>query len=187
MQHAAFHDVVLPQIPEVAAQATLDRTVFAGGCNENAEASEDVLEADILKLYYDDYIAQWDGFLRDVRLTPINDLAEAQRNLKDLSSADSALKRLLDAVVAETDPQAQEDYDSAAAAHARAVRCLAEASEPDELSLVTENLEEGRWTVARLMARAAGEPLPLSVLVLWSTIRPAWLKRLRKWRTSWTS
>ena len=101
--YAGFHSTVLPLIPEVAAQAALDRAVFAGGCNENAEASEDVLEADILKLYYDDYIAQWDGFLRDVRLSPITDLAGAQANLKDLSSADSALRRLLVAVVEETD------------------------------------------------------------------------------------
>ncbi|MBU3031509.1 type VI secretion system membrane subunit TssM [Paracoccus marinaquae] len=98
-----FHNTVLPLVPEVAAQAALDRAVFAGGCNESAEASEDTLEADILKLYYDDFIAQWDGFLRDIRLTPIGDLAAAQANLKDLSSADSALKRLLDSVVAETD------------------------------------------------------------------------------------
>ncbi|SDE47489.1 type VI secretion system protein ImpL [Paracoccus isoporae] len=98
-----FHEVILPLVPEVAAQAALDRAVFAGGCNESAEASTDTLEADILKLYYDDFIAQWDGFLRDVRLTPIGDLAAAQSNLKDLSSADSALKRLLDSVVYETD------------------------------------------------------------------------------------
>ena len=117
--YAGFNDVVLPLVPEVAAQATLDRAVFAGGCNESAEASADTLEADILKLYYDDFIAQWDGFLRDVRLTPINDLAEAQRNLKDLSSADSALKRLLDSVVAETDltrvPAEEGGGDNAAA------------------------------------------------------------------------
>lgn len=98
-----FHNTVLQVVPEVAAQAALDRAVFAGGCNESAEASQETLEADILKLYYDDFIAQWDGFLRDIRLTPITDLAEAQRNLKDLSSADSALKRLLESVVAEVD------------------------------------------------------------------------------------
>ena len=125
--YAAFHDVVLPQIPEVAAQATLDRTVFAGGCNESAEASADTLQADILKLYYDDYIAQWDGFLRDVRLTPINDLAEAQRNLKDLSSADSALKRLLDAVVAETDLTRPAQPEGAAPDNAAAEKAGAKA------------------------------------------------------------
>ncbi|MFD1343688.1 type VI secretion system membrane subunit TssM [Litorisediminicola beolgyonensis] len=107
-----FHTTVLPLVPEVAAQATLDRAVFAGGCNESAEASVDTLEADILKLYYDDFIAQWDGFLRDVRLSPISDLGQAQRNLKDLASADSALKRLLDSVVTETNLARPKDEDA---------------------------------------------------------------------------
>lgn len=97
-----FHSVVLPLIPEVAAQATLDRAVFAGGCSESADASVETLEADILKLYYDDFVSQWDGFLRDVRLTPIDDLVQARQNLKDLASADSALKRLLESIVYET-------------------------------------------------------------------------------------
>ncbi|WP_299560423.1 type VI secretion system membrane subunit TssM [uncultured Sulfitobacter sp.] len=97
-----FHQAVLPLIPEVAAQATLDRAVFAGGCSESADASVETLEADILKLYYDDFISQWDGFLRDVRLTPIDDLVQARQNLKDLASADSALKRLLESIVYET-------------------------------------------------------------------------------------
>ncbi|WP_299425944.1 type VI secretion system membrane subunit TssM [uncultured Shimia sp.] len=98
----AFHESVLPLLPEVAAQALLDRAVFAGGCAESAEANADTLEKDILKLYYDDYIAQWDSFLRDIRLTPISDLNQARANLKDLSSVDSSLKRLLLSVVAET-------------------------------------------------------------------------------------
>lgn len=98
-----FHKTVLPLVPAVAAEAQLDRAVFAGGCNESAGASVDTLEADVLKLYFDDFIAQWDGFLRDIRLTPISDLEQARQNLKDLASTDSALKRLLNAVVAETD------------------------------------------------------------------------------------
>lgn len=101
--YQGFHETVLPLIPEVAAQAALDRAVFAGGCKESSDASVDTLEADIQKLYADDFIAQWDGFLRDVRLAPITDLQVATANLKDLSSTDSTLKRLLNAVVAETD------------------------------------------------------------------------------------
>jgi type VI secretion system protein ImpL len=57
----------------------------------------------MLKLYSDDFIAQWDGFLRDIRLAPITDLTVATVNLKDLASPDSTLKRLLTAVVKETD------------------------------------------------------------------------------------
>lgn len=112
--YSGFQDVVLDRLDEVAAQAALDRTVFAGGCSENAETSIPALSADILKLYYEDFIAKWDGFLRDVRLAPLTNLATASENLKDLSSADSALKRLVTAVVRETeltraDEEAAED------------------------------------------------------------------------------
>ncbi|MEQ6250633.1 type VI secretion system membrane subunit TssM [Sulfitobacter sp. HNIBRBA3233] len=118
-----FHQVVLPLVPEVAAQAILDRAVFAGGCSESAEASEETLEQDILKLYYDDFISQWDGFLRDVRLTPIGDLAQARQNLKDLASADSALKRLLESVVYETHlARVEEEGDGNAAAQKGALK-----------------------------------------------------------------
>jgi type VI secretion system protein ImpL len=98
-----FHGTILPLVPEVAAQAAIDRDVFAGGCADSSGGTVDDIEAEVLKLYYDDFIAQWDGFLRDVRLAPIPDLRIATENLKDLASTDSALKRLLRAVVAETD------------------------------------------------------------------------------------
>jgi type VI secretion system protein ImpL len=112
-----FHGVILPLIPEVAAQAFLDREVFTGGCAESSGTTVEALEQDILKLYSDDFIAQWDGFLRDVRLAPITDLQVATANLKDLASADSTLKRLLRAVVTETDlmavpPEPEEGADT---------------------------------------------------------------------------
>ncbi|WP_439502135.1 type VI secretion system membrane subunit TssM [Aminobacter ciceronei] len=101
--YAGFHDVILDRLEDVAAQAALDRAVFAGGCEENSETSVSALSEDILKLYYEDFIAQWDSLLRDIRLAPLTDLNVASENLKDLSSADSALKRLVTAVVHETD------------------------------------------------------------------------------------
>ncbi|MEM9552032.1 MAG: type VI secretion system membrane subunit TssM [Pseudomonadota bacterium] len=97
-----FHTVILPIVPEVAAEIALDRAVFAGGCAESAEISDTELQKDMLKLYYEDFIAQWDSLLRDIRLSPITDLQVASRNLKDLSAEDSALKRLLAEVVSET-------------------------------------------------------------------------------------
>ncbi|WP_149141245.1 type VI secretion system membrane subunit TssM [Gemmobacter caeruleus] len=111
---AGFHDTVLPLLPEVAAQAALDREVFAGGCSDSSDTSVETLQADMLKLYSDDFIAQWDGFLRDVRLAPIADLQTATANLKDLASPDSTLKRLLRAVVEETDLTRPPPEDSAA-------------------------------------------------------------------------
>ncbi|MBP7000314.1 type VI secretion system membrane subunit TssM [Amaricoccus sp.] len=101
--YAGFHDVVLARIDDVAAQAALDRSVFAGGCPESSDPSVTALADDIMKLYYEDFIARWDGLLRDIRLAPFTDLTVAGDNLKDLSSADSALRRLVTAVAAETD------------------------------------------------------------------------------------
>jgi type VI secretion system protein ImpL len=98
-----FHTTVLPLIPEIAATAALDQAVFAGGCAESSDASVATLEADILKLYQDDFIAQWNGFLRDIRLAPITDLPTATANMKDLASPDSTLRRLVRAVVDEVD------------------------------------------------------------------------------------
>ncbi|MES2814905.1 MAG: type VI secretion system membrane subunit TssM [Pseudomonadota bacterium] len=98
-----FHTTVLPLIPEVAATAALDQAVFAGGCAESSDASVATLETDILKLYQDDFIAQWNGFLRDIRLAPITDLPTATANMKDLASPDSTLRRLVRAVVDEVD------------------------------------------------------------------------------------
>lgn len=98
-----FHTTVLPLIPEVAATAALDQAVFAGGCAESSDASVATLETDILKLYQDDFIAQWNGFLRDIRLAPIADLPTATANMKDLASPDSTLRRLVRAVVDEVD------------------------------------------------------------------------------------
>lgn len=114
--YAGFHQTVLPSVPEVAAQAILDRTVFEGGCAESSDASAATLETDVLKLYYDDFIAQWDGFLRDIRLTAIDDLNAARVNLKDLSSEDSALKRLLVEVVLQTNLTRVENSGSGDAA-----------------------------------------------------------------------
>jgi type VI secretion system protein ImpL len=111
--YEGFHGPILDRVEDVAAQAALDRAVFAGGCSENAETSVPALSQDILKLYYEDYIAQWDSFLRDMRLAPLTDLTVASENLKDLSSADSALKRLVTAVVAETDLTRSEDEEPA--------------------------------------------------------------------------
>src|SRR5690606_24663035 len=45
----------------------------------------------------------------DIRLAPLTDLNVASQNLKDLSNADSTLKRLLTAVVAETDLTRSDD------------------------------------------------------------------------------
>jgi type VI secretion system protein ImpL len=123
--YAGFHDVVLVRLEDVAAQAALDSSVFAGGCPESAGVSVASLSEDMLKLYYDDFIARWDGFLRDMALAPVSDLATASENLKDLASSDSALRRLVTAVVAETNlTRVEESGDAAGGPPAGASRLL---------------------------------------------------------------
>jgi type VI secretion system protein ImpL len=128
-----FHSVIRPSLEEVAAQAALDGSIFASGCPESAGASVETLAEDMLKLYFDDFIAQWDGFLRDVTLAPLTDqsrqvieqLRGASENLRDLASADSALRRLLTAIVRETDlVRVEEEAADTAAAPAGASRLL---------------------------------------------------------------
>ena len=98
-----FHQTILPLVPQVAERAAKNRAGLAGGCGTSSAGAEATLQTDILKLYSDDFIAQWDGFLHDVRLAPITSQAVATTNLKDLGGPDSALKHLLGAVVTETD------------------------------------------------------------------------------------
>ena len=100
--YEGFHGTVLALVRPVAQAAADERSVFAGGCSESAEATAETLEADILKLYYDEFVARWDAFLRDVRLASFDDLETALLHLEDLSSEDSTLSRLLRGVVAET-------------------------------------------------------------------------------------
>ena len=86
-------------------------------------------------------------------------LALAKRAAEaDVTLFADALKRLL--TTADDHPLIAGEYQHAASLHVRAAAALAAARTPDELSVVTELLEEGRWTTARLTARAAGEPMP---------------------------
>lgn len=96
---------------------------------------------------------------RRARAEHDSQLALAKRAAEtDVLGMTEALTRV--GALTDDDPLARDDYQRAVDARARALRCLHEANEPDDLCLVTESLEEGRWTVARLDARAAGQPMP---------------------------
>ncbi len=101
--YAGYHEVVLPRLTDVAAKAAHDAEVFTDGCSENDAETVETLSQEMLKLYYDDFIAQWDGLLHDLTLAQLSDLPTANENLKDLAGSNSALRQLLSAVVAETD------------------------------------------------------------------------------------
>ncbi|MFH9828586.1 hypothetical protein [Streptomyces bobili] len=52
------------------------------------------------------------------------------------------------------------DYEHALDAYEKAKSAMADATRPEDVRPVTETLEDGRFALARLAARRAGEPLP---------------------------
>jgi uncharacterized membrane protein YgcG len=57
-------------------------------------------------------------------------------------------------------PGATDDYQAALDAYERAKAALEQVARPGDLSAVTVPLEEGRWRLACVRARLAGQPLP---------------------------
>jgi type VI secretion system protein ImpL len=98
-----FHQVFLPQLDEVARGVYAEFWVLSGrGTPDASDADIRRLKSDMLRLYYDDAIAAWDGLLRDISLAPIDTLGQAVEATKALSGPSSPLKLLIQAVVRET-------------------------------------------------------------------------------------
>jgi type VI secretion system protein ImpL len=101
--HAGFHRAVLPRLDDVARGTYSEYWVLSGRAMPEAPEPEiRALKADLLRLYYDDAVAQWDGLLRDVTLAPVTPLDQALAVTKALSGPTSPLKLLIQAVVRET-------------------------------------------------------------------------------------
>ncbi len=66
----------------------------------------------------------------------------------------------LDVTGGTLDAAARQDYERALDSYEHAKQSLAAVTRPDEVRFVTEILEEGRYAVACLRARVAGQPLP---------------------------
>lgn len=66
------------------------------------------LAADVRRLYFQDYLRQWDALLADIDFVPITSVAQAADVLRILSGPTSPLKKLLLAVAKETDLQQEE-------------------------------------------------------------------------------
>ena len=80
---------------------------------------------------------------------------------EDVTRFGEELQRLdTDVVGHELDEAMQQDYTRALDAYDHAKDSLAAVRRPEEISNVTEILEDGRYAVACVKARVAGEPLP---------------------------
>jgi type VI secretion system protein ImpL len=149
-----FQNTVWGLIPTVAKQQIEDSKVFAGGCPESSDITVPELENDMRKLYTDDYIDRWNSFLQDIRISPITDLQVAAANLKDLASPESTLKRLLLAVVKETDLTRDPDADAGDAAKDAAAGGVLKA-----VTKATGGLGKAVTKIAKAGAKP-GEPPP---------------------------
>ena len=80
---------------------------------------------------------------------------------EDVTRFGEALQRLDDDLLTETlDEAARQDYQRALDAYDNAKQSLDAVTKPQEITHVTEILEDGRYAVACVKARVAGEPLP---------------------------
>ncbi|MDQ3592762.1 MAG: hypothetical protein M3386_07675, partial [Actinomycetota bacterium] len=81
---------------------------------------------------------------------------------EDVTQFGEQLQRLdLDLAGRELDETTRADYQRALDDYEAAKESVAAVSEPDEIRHVTEILEDGRYAVACVQARVAGEPLPV--------------------------
>nr|WP_167375446.1 type VI secretion system membrane subunit TssM [Pseudomonas agarici] len=66
------------------------------------------LAADVRRLYFQDYLRQWEALLADIDFVPITSVAQAADVLRVISGPTSPLKKLLVAVAKETDLQQEQ-------------------------------------------------------------------------------
>jgi hypothetical protein len=91
------------------------------------------------------------------------DLAAARRvSDEDVTRFGEELQRLdTDMLTSPLDDAARQDYQRALDSYEAAKESLRLASRPDDIRHVTQALEDGRYAVACVRARAKGEPLPV--------------------------
>jgi type VI secretion system protein ImpL len=92
----------LEQSEEAVADVEKERWVLAQQEASAVAGNRDQVRQAVLRLYYDDYIAQWDGLLADVAVTPFGNLEQGARITNLLSGAESPLRKFLTAAARET-------------------------------------------------------------------------------------
>ncbi|MGB3247412.1 MAG: type VI secretion system membrane subunit TssM [Sulfitobacter sp.] len=101
--YAGFHEVFLEEALTVAARIQRESWILGeAGQQEQSEGALIRLSRDVLGLYYDDYIVQYDKLLGDVDIIPMNDLPSAVEVTNVLSGATSPILNVLKAVSQET-------------------------------------------------------------------------------------
>jgi type VI secretion system protein ImpL len=162
--HAGFHSVFLEQAVTVAESIQADAWILA--TDAQAEPSPESLAAlrgDVLALYYNDYVAQYDGLLADLNIIPIDSVAKAAEVTGILAGATSPLTKLLEAVAKETrlaeEPAPPPEEAADPAVDPAAAEKLLKAASPAAL----KKLEQKRKILEQLAKSSAdgsGTPQP---------------------------
>ncbi|MDW3224239.1 MAG: type VI secretion system membrane subunit TssM [Paracoccaceae bacterium] len=101
----AFRQAILPNLDAVVERYTAESTFFLASCADSAARSEDTLRAEVLELYYQRFISEWDLLLTDLRLIPLpsDDIGQAITVLENVSSANGAFVTMLNGIAYQTD------------------------------------------------------------------------------------
>jgi type VI secretion system protein ImpL len=99
-----YHNVFLPLLPTVTKDIAEDGWVLGlpdrSVTETLAEASR--LRRDVLGLYLDDYVRQWDLLIADIAIKPFGNISQGTEELNLLSAPDSPFRDLLQAIDLET-------------------------------------------------------------------------------------
>ena len=98
--NAGYHDYYRQSL-EIAVAADLKETWVLGVSPTAQVQSLQVLE-EINRLYFDEYISQWETFLGDIVIAPMPNLERAEQVLGYLARPDSPLRRFLEAAARDT-------------------------------------------------------------------------------------
>ena len=101
--YSGFHDYFLPEVLAVSERIQYESWVL--GPRGAAETTPDALARltrDVLNLYYNDYVARYDGLLADIDIIPMESLSHATEVTNVLSGPSSPIVNILDAVSTET-------------------------------------------------------------------------------------
>jgi type VI secretion system protein ImpL len=114
---SGYHETFLPILPSVTQDISEDRWVLGkadpGVTGAIAEVTK--LRRDVLGLYLDDYVRQWDGLLADVTIKPFGNLQQGLDELNLLAAPDSPLRDLLQGIDTQTQLSKKSAVDDAAA------------------------------------------------------------------------
>ena len=98
-----FHGVFLEQALTVASRIQKESWVLGEAAQqEQSQAGLVAMSRDVLALYYNDYVVQYDKLLGDLDIIPMKDLPSAVEVTNVLSGATSPIANVLEAIAEET-------------------------------------------------------------------------------------